>query len=188
MHCKSWDWGDRIWQRTNQYCAISGFDTFSGVKISLEENFYDNVYKYNFYLRLLGLPLLRYNRYSKALHSLYCIRNRLYKLLRVVTNSKGVVVFSLALSLQQQPQASARPATLLLLPSSSHSSFCFFLFQCKQSRCLKNSYASLVGIILFRKKFSVHTIEKNNNFFKIPSLYLWNETFSILLRPGVRSL
>lgn len=67
-------------------CAISGFNTFLGVKISLEENFYDKVYKYNFYLWLYGLPLLRYFRYNKVLHSLYCISNRLYKLLRVVTN------------------------------------------------------------------------------------------------------
>lgn len=101
-------------------CAISGFNTFSGVKISLEENFYDKVYKFNFYLRLLGLLLLRYFRYSKVLQLLYCISSRLYKWLRVVTNLEPCP------PPPQQPQASARPATVLLLPFSSHSSFCLF--------------------------------------------------------------
>lgn len=137
-------------------CAISGFNTFSGVKICLEENFYDNVYRYKFYFRLLGLPLLRYFRYSKVLHSLYCIRNRLYKLLRVVTNLAWLA-FSLApppSNNNTKPQLGLQPCSCFPPPAKVLS---VFLFQCKQSRRLKNPYASIVGIILFCNKFSVHT-------------------------------
>lgn len=105
-------------------CAISGFNTFSGVKISLEENFYDKVYKYNFYLRLLRLPLLRYFRYSKVLHSLYCISNRLYKLLRVVTNLAWLA-FSLALPLHNnpKPQLGLQPCSCFPPPATVLSVF-----------------------------------------------------------------
>lgn len=103
-------------------CAISGFNTFSGVKISLEENFYDKVYhttfdKYNFYLRLLGLPLLRYFRYGKVLHSLYCTINRLYKLRRVVTNLAWLA-FSLALPPPPQTTIPSLGSACNLAPAS----------------------------------------------------------------------